>query len=65
MRVFAPASCGHRTAPLSKSVRGYGGLEPGARYLALQELCDTITECIVAIESMLPQNRAATDAGVN
>ena len=44
---------------------GYGGLEPGARYLALQELCDTITECIVAIESMLPQNRAATDAGVN
>ncbi len=44
---------------------GYGGLKPGARYKALQSCCETITGCIEAIESMMTENRHATDAGDN
>lgn len=44
---------------------GYGGLKPEARYKALQWCCETITGCIESIESMMAENRHATDAGDN
>ncbi len=63
-RLFASAARASYSAAVDIR-EGYGGLEPGDRYLAIQRLCDTVGGCIDGLQALQTEKQHATDAGVN
>ena len=63
-RLFASAARASYSAAVDIR-EGYGALEPGERYLALQSLCDTVGGCIDGLQALRTENQHPTDAGIN